>query len=143
MFNFCLNCIFSSRSFYFLLSFLFFLFPITYSIFEFLFGDQSLLHPHPNFWLSFPSIYILICPSIWSLLSATYFFFPFWLLDFTLFVYFYFFTFLLFYFFTFLLFYFFTFSTFFYFSSSGGLKGFARGLAPSAMRSIPACALMF
>ena len=117
MFNFCLNCMFSLRSFCVLLSFCFSYFQITYSIFEFLFGDQSLLHPHPYFWLSFPSIYILICPSIWSLLSATYFFFPFWLLDFTLFLYFYFFTFLLFYFFTFSLF-----LPFFIFLPQGDLK---------------------
>ena len=135
MFNFCLNCMVSPRSFYFLLSFLFFLFP------------NNVFHIWIPLWRldssTSSSLLLTIIPYHLYFNQSLYlkpprcylfFFFPFWLLNFTLFFIFYFFTFLLFYFFL----------PFFIFLPQGDLKVLQEGLPLAqweAYLHVPLCSL--
>ena len=135
MFNCCLNCMFSPRSFYFLL---FFVFLISNNVFHIWISLWRPVSSSSSFLLlTIIPFHLYFYQSLYLKPPLGYLF-SFFLFDCWISLCFLFFTFLLFYSFTLLLF-----SAFFYFSSSGGFKGFARGLAPSAMRSIPACASMF
>ena len=119
---------FPSFSMYFVLLFTL---PTTNLNITFLYILFCILRPHNQFP---PSTLLNLFPSFIFHLQPSHSHFLIWLLNF-------YFIFLFFqlYYFNYLSFFFHV----FFFFNPGGFKGFARGLAPSAMRSIPACASMF